>query len=222
MTLPLESLIAMDRSPFVPLKSEHSAIAMDRSPSNRMMSEDGHLHVARSNISKATVNPYWGKEIPGYEKLGLDPKKKYMLLRHPKELEKAASTFNRLPILADHVPISATRHPSDLVVGATGSDAKYVHPYLQNSLGFWVKPAIDAINDESQKDLSCAYHYDPVMTPGVYEGKHYDGIMTNIRGNHVALVHDGRAEGSIVADSAFDATAEWLALERGLLQLFHR
>lgn len=31
------------------------------------------------------------------------------------------------------------------------------------------------------------------MTPGTYEGQPYDGRMTNIRGNHVALVEKGRA-----------------------------
>jgi hypothetical protein len=30
------------------------------------------------------------------------------------------------------------------------------------------------------------------MTPGVYEGKRFDGIMRDIQGNHVALVPDGR------------------------------
>ena len=40
------------------------------------------------------------------------------------------------------------------------------------------------------------------MTPGVYEGHRYDGIMTNIRGNHVALVKDGRAGTDVVVQDA--------------------
>jgi hypothetical protein len=177
---------------------------MDRGPTARKISEDGHLHVAISNISKATVNPYWGKEIPNWQELGLDPEKKYMLLRDPKELEKGAHTFNNLPILAEHVPINAAKHPAHLVVGSTGTDAKYVHPYLKNSLVFWTKPAIDAIEGDEQKELSCAYHYDPDMTPGVYEGQKYDGVMRNIRGNHVAQVKDGRAGADVVVqDEAF-------------------
>jgi uncharacterized protein len=31
------------------------------------------------------------------------------------------------------------------------------------------------------------------MKVGTYEGRRYDGIMTAIEGNHVALVEDGRA-----------------------------
>jgi hypothetical protein len=175
----------------------------------RSRSEDGHLHVGQSNISKATVNPYWGREIPGYDELGLDPDKKYLLWRHPGELAKGAKTFNNLPIMADHVPISADKHRPDLVIGSTGTDAQFADPYLRNSLVFWTKPAIDAIESNEQKELSAAYHYVPVMTPGVTpDGQRYDGIMTQLRGNHVALVEDGRAgKDVVVGDSAFDPTA---------------
>lgn len=217
----LVDTLAMDRA-FVPLKSERSVIAMDRGPTSRVKTEDGHLHVGLSNISKATVNPYWGREIPNFEKLGLQPDKKYMLLRHPDELAKAAKTFNNLPILAEHTPITSDKHPSELVVGSTGTDAVYKHPYLRNSLVFWPQPAIDAIEDNAQREISAAYHYDPKMTSGIYEGQKYDGIMTHIRGNHIALVVDGRAGSDVVvADSTpgdlFDD--QWKALEQALLAI---
>jgi hypothetical protein len=48
-------------------------LAFDRSA--RSYDADGRLHVAVSHISKATVNPYQGAEIPGYQELGLDPTK---------------------------------------------------------------------------------------------------------------------------------------------------
>lgn len=176
-------------------------LAMDQT-SVRTFSPDGHLHVALSNISRASVNPYFGKEIPDSEKLGLDPNRKYMLLRHPDELRKAAQTFNGIPVLIDHKPISADDHPQNLVVGTTGTDARYEHPFLQNSLHIWAKPAIDAIQNNERRELSCAYHYVPLMQPGVYEGKTFDGIMSGIHGNHVALVESGRVgPAAIVADS---------------------
>ena len=177
------------------------ALAFDRSL--RTITEDGHLHVARSNISKATVNPYFGSEIPDFERLGLDPKKKYWLWRHPDELKRAATSFNGKPILADHVPVTAAKHRHDLTVGALGTDATYKHPYLQNSLHIWAQPAIDAIDSGEQKELSAAYHYDADMRPGVTpEGVPYDGIMRNIRGNHIALVADGRAGADVIVADA--------------------
>lgn len=176
-------------------------LAMDQH-SVRTFSPDGHMHVALSNISRAQVSPYWGKEVPNAEQLGLDPERKYMLLRHPDELAKAAQSFNGIPILIEHQPISAADHPQELVVGSTGTDARWEAPFLQNSLHFWAKPAIDAIRTGERKELSCAYHYDPVMNPGTFEGKPYDGIMTNIHGNHLALVEAGRVgPAAIVADA---------------------
>ena len=171
-------------------------LAFDRSA--RSYDADGRLHIAVSHISKATVNPYQGAEIPGYQDLGLDPNKVYNLLRDPAELEKAAPTFNNLPILSEHVPVSASDPRKDLTIGSTGTDATFRAPYLDNSLVFWDAEFIAAIETKDQAQLSCAYRYVPVMSPGIFEGMAYDGVMTQIVGNHVALVEAGRAGPDVV------------------------
>jgi hypothetical protein len=177
-------------------------LAFDRD-SVRDKDEDGRLHVAQANISKANVCPYMGKEIPDYEKLGLDAGRKYMLLRHPDELAKAVDSFNRLPILSQHQPVTSKSFPSELIIGATGEQADWKAPYLTNSLVFWPQTAIDGIESDEQKQLSSAYRYEADMTPGIYEGERYDGVMRNIRGNHVALVKEGRVGPDVVVgDSA--------------------
>ena len=172
------------------------SLAMDKSA--RAFDADGRLHLDKSHISKAAVNPYLGEEIPGYEKLGLDPKKIYQLLRDPEELKKAAPTFARLPILKKHVPVAADKARPDLVIGTTGSEPEFNDPYLDVDLAFWIDSAIAGIESDEIKELSSAYHYVPVMEPGTYEGKPYDGRMTEIVGNHVALVPDGRAGSDVV------------------------
>lgn len=175
--------------------------AFDKSVRSR--DADGRLHVSSSHISKATVNPYRGEEIPDYEKLGLDPKKIYYLLRDPEELRKGAKTFNHIPILNEHIPTDADSHKFDSVIGSTGTDASYNHPYLDNSLVFWPRSAIDDIEDGDAKELSSSYRYTADMTPGEFEGKKYDGVMRDIVGNHVALVREGRAGSDVcVGDSA--------------------
>lgn len=173
-----------------------SAFAFDRSV--RHVDADGRLHVAVSNISKAVVNPYCGREIPGYEALGLNADRVYQMFRDPVELERSASTFNNIPLLSRHVPVTVDDHQPDLVVGSTGTDAKFVAPFLRNSLVVWEAAAIAGIESKEQCELSCAYRYDPDMTPGVYDGTPYDGVMRNIRGNHVALVEVGRAGPDVV------------------------
>ena len=171
-------------------------LAFDRSA--RRIDADGRLHVDRSHISKATVNPYYGKEIPGYEALGLVPDKVYRLLRDPVELDRGAPTFARLPILSEHVPVTVDAPRPDLVVGAIGSEITFTPPYLDADLCIWDAAAIAGIETDKVRELSCAYRYVPVMEPGEFEGQAYDGRMTEIQGNHLALVEVGRAGSDVV------------------------
>lgn len=178
-------------------QQNHHGLAFDRATVRRI-DVDGRMHVEISNISKATVNPYRGSEIPDWEVLGLDANRIYFLLRDPQELEKAAPTFNNIPLLSKHIPVSAAEPQKEFVVGATGSNASYQAPYLKNSLVVWDAVAIALIESEEQKELSSAYRYRADMTPGVYEGVAHDGVMRDIRGNHVALVEVGRAGPDVV------------------------
>lgn len=176
------------------------SIAQDRSL--RSYDQDGRLHVESSNISKATVNPYYGSEIPNYQQLGLEPKKVYYLLRDPEELEKAAPTFNNLPLLSKHIPVSADEPQKEVIAGTTGSDTVFEDGYLKCSLAVWDAEAIAGIESGEQVELSSAYHYTADMTAGEFEGRHYDGVMRDIVGNHVALVDVGRAGRDVVVSDA--------------------
>ncbi|WP_208629995.1 DUF2213 domain-containing protein [Gluconacetobacter entanii] len=178
-------------------------LAHDRIGSVRITDEDGRLYVARTHISKAGVNTYRGSEIPGHAALGLRADALYRLLRAPDELARAAPTFNAIPVLADHAHVSADNPRRDITVGATGTDCAFDDPYLDNALAIWDADAIAMVRDGGRRELSCAYRYDADMTPGRWRGQPYDGVMRNIRGNHVALVPAGRAGPDVlVADSA--------------------
>lgn len=178
-------------------------MAFDRQ-SARSIDADGRLHVSKTNISKAVVNPYYGREIPGWQQIGLDGDKVYRLYRDPEELAKGAGTFNNLPILNKHIPVTVDAPQKDNVVGSIGSDVVFDAPYLQASLCVWDAAAIAGVESEKQCELSCGYRYDPDMTPGTTsDGEAYDGVMRNIRGNHLALVEVGRAGPDVVvADSS--------------------
>lgn len=173
-------------------------LAFDKTNSVRTVDQDGRMHVSLTNISKACVNPYLGSEIPDGENLGLDPNKTYQLLRDPQELEKAAPTFNNLQLLYTHKPVHVNDPQKEITVGSTGTDAVFEFPYLKNSLVIWDAEAIETVEDDSQREISCAYHYVCEMVSGTFEGTHYDGIMREIRGNHVALVSQGRAGADVL------------------------
>jgi hypothetical protein len=198
-------MIDLNAPEVAPKKKKHAMdryLAFDRS-TVRNYDADGRLHIATTNISKANVCPYVGNEIPDYDRLGLDPKKTYMLYRDPLELEKAVPSFNNLPVLSKHVAVSADDHQPSLVIGSTGTDAEFIPPYMRNSMVVWAQPAIDDIDEadrggEGQKEISCAYRYRADMTPGVANGVPYDGVMRDIIGNHVAIVKEGRAGPDVV------------------------
>lgn len=185
-------------------KQAQDSFAFDRA-SVRRMDVDGRLHVDTTNISKANICPYLGREIPNWQQLGLNADKVYKLYRDPEELKKAAPTFNNLPVLSEHVEVNAADHRPDLLIGTTGSEAEFTHPYLRNSLAVWTQDAISDIEDERKKELSSAYRYRADMTPGTVDGERYDGVMRDIVGNHVALVKEGRAGPDVVVG---DSTEE--------------
>lgn len=195
----------------------HLRFAFDKA-SVRKFDSDGRMKVDIANLSKAQIRPYRGDEIPEWKDLGLDRDKTYKMLCPADELEKAAPTFNGIQLLQKHIPVDADDHQMWDIVGTTGSEARFENPYLKNSLFVWTQRGIDLIESNERRELSCGYHYVPEMTPGTFEGEHYDGIMRNIEGNHVALVSEGRAGHDVqVADDLEDF--QWAAIESALLGL---
>jgi hypothetical protein len=190
-------------------------LAMDKSL--RSFDDYGHLRVKVSNISKAQIRPYAGKEIPGWDEennvhlLGLDPDKTYIMLCPPDELAKSAKAWNGKPLLLIHKPSDAEDHPIEETIGSV-YDVDFADPYLRAALSVWRQEGIDLIETEEAREISCGYGYDPEMTPGVFNGEKYDGVMHNLKPNHVAIVEEGRAGPDVmVADSI--AEMQWDIIE---------
>ena len=180
-------------------------IACDAALKNRRYDADGRLHIMRTPISKATVNPYYGREIPGATELGLEPERVYYMLRDPGELAKAAQSFARVQLMFVHTAVSADDPKQDSIAGTVGSDVEFEAPYLMADLCVWDAEAIAGIETETVQELSSSYRYRADMTPGMYEGQRHDGVMRDIQGNHVALVKAGRAGSDVkAADAAFN------------------
>lgn len=192
-----------------------SALAFDRA-TVRSFDKDGRLHIELTPISKANVCPYYGREIPNSRSLGLQPDKVYHLLRDPKELAKAASTFNNIPLLNEHIPVTAADPQKMAVVGSTGTDSEFDGTYLKNSLVVWDADSIAGIETDEKKELSSAYRYVADMTPGVHEGQPYDGVMRDIVGNHVALVIEGRAGSDVVVGDSIPLELKEMAKAKQL------
>lgn len=179
-------------------------IRVDLGPrSGRVQDENGFMHV-RCHISKACVNPYRGGEIPRAEELGLDADRIYYLLRDPTELAAAAPTFNNMPLMAGHPPngVSSSNPEHHRRVGSLGTDTAYGHPYLDNTLVIYDDESQAGVESDQIRELSSSYRYDADMVAGDYEGTKYDGVMRNIRANHVALVRACRPGPDVLVGDA--------------------
>ena len=170
--------------------------------SRRTKDENGFLRVDGNHITKEIVNPYYGREIPGWKERGLDPDRIYYGYRAGEELAKAVKTFEGLPLLMGHHVESAVDPQKAYRVGSSGTDATWNQPYIDISIFVTDADAIRAIENDKAREISCAYLYDPDFTPGTYDGQDYDFVMRNIRGNHIALVEEGRAGADVVVADA--------------------
>lgn len=166
----------------------------------RSIDENGFMRIAISPFTKEQVAPYYGREIPGWEKLGLDPEKTYMGYRPAEELQKAETieSINGIPVQFRHHPDFSDAPAHETRVGAAGTDAEWREPYLMNSLIIYDDKAKDVIKSGFMRELSLAYRYDPEIKAGEWNGKKYDFIMRNIRANHIALVEEGRAGADVL------------------------
>lgn len=189
--------------------------------SQRTMDSNGHLRVAKTVISKAQVDPYFGREIPDHEQLGLDPDRIYHLLRCPVELEKGADSFKGKQLLIKHTPVDSKDPQKELTVGAIGSDISFEDGKLYADLTAWDAAGIELIESGKMKELSAGYAYTPDMTSGEFEGKPYDGVMRNISGNHVALVERGRiGTDAVISDNLpFEMRFKNMKLKKGAAEL---
>jgi hypothetical protein len=161
------------------------------------------MHVAGCKISKANVCPYFGREIPNAKALGLEPNKVYRLYRDPEELRKGASTFTNLPLLLAHTKVTAKAPRSELVVGTVGNVAFDGTHLACDQLTVWDQDGITLIESEEARELSPGYGYRVEMTPGADpDGVAYDGVMRDIKGNHVTLVPKGRTGSDVVVNDA--------------------
>ena len=172
-------------------------LALDRA-SVRTKDADGRLHVALVPLTKANVSGYLGREIPGYQELGLNPDQIYNLYRDADALQKAVTTANNIPLLSQHEPVTAEKPEKQLIVGSTGTDAQWRDPYITNSLVVWDAKMIDLIENNQQKQISAGYRYTAVMKSGEMNGDKFDGKMVDIRFNHIAVVVEGRVGPDVI------------------------
>lgn len=158
--------------------------------------KNGFLRVSDNPFTREQVVQYRGHEIPDWQLHGLERDKLYNVYRPADELKRpeTIASLNGIPLLLEHETYDPDNPPVRRQIGSAGTDAKWVPPYLTNSLTLTSTKAINLLKSGAMKELSLGYYYDPVFKPGkAPNGDAYDVKMTNITANHIALVEEGRA-----------------------------
>ena len=162
---------------------------------------NGFVTVEKRPISKVGVFDYLGSSI-GAD----DPNKIYRVYRPAEELsnQDTIDSFKLVPLIDDHEMLGTDGTPAEDkgVQGTTGEDIYFDNDTLFGNLKVY-SDALKTLIDGGKKDLSLGYRCEYDFKEGVFNGEKYDAIQTKLRGNHVALVDNGRMGKEVsVCDSA--------------------
>lgn len=160
--------------------------------------------IKNNPITKAGIFPYLGKQISP----SLEPDKIYQVYRPEEEIKKAADTFKLVPLVDDHTMLGPDFTPAEQkgVHGVLGEDIQERNGTLFADVKIFSEQLKREIQD-GKKELSLGYFCKYDLTPGQYNGMHYDAVQRDLKGNHIALVDNGRMGHDVrVMDAmAFDA-----------------
>jgi hypothetical protein len=171
---------------------------------------NGWIEIKDNPISKVGIFPYLGLSISDE----LEPNQIYMIYRPAEELSEAecVESFRLLPWINDHETLGPSEQgltPPEKkgVEGVIGENIYFEHPYLKANLKVFSENLADLI-DSGKRELSIGYQAAYDMTPGFFEGEPYDGVQRSIRGNHVALVDQGRSGKDVAVLDHFKFTID--------------
>lgn len=193
---------------------------------SRHVTDEGYL-VAPGNLARTGVQEYRAYEL-GLDADGMDPMKVIRLHRPAEEVFDGSSmaSFDGKPITIEHPSVAVTADNwSELAKGEV-RDVGRSGDLMTGTLVIRAKDAIEAIQ-AGKAQLSNGYRFDLDMTSGTTaDGRAYDGIQRNIRGNHVALVDAARCgsacriadsqpklEGNTMPDAKRKVTVDGIPLE---------
>lgn len=187
----IRELIGAGHKPNQAAAIAYKAAGKDADESARIPDINGWFEVKGNPLSKVGVYPYLGRSIPGAP----DPDAMYGVLRPAEELSdpECIASFKLLPWINDHVMLGdeLTRPEAKGVEGVIGEDVYFEDGTLYGNIKVFSKRLKDLI-EEGKTELSCGYRCSYEQAPGTYNGERYDYVQRNIRGNHLALVDEGR------------------------------
>lgn len=201
-------------SPLHPhLEKQLSRFTMD-SKSARVIDQNDYLAIEKNPVSREGVFPYYGKMIGADE-----PDRIYYVYRPASELmdEEAIKSFQTIPIIDDHEmlgdPSKGFTAPEDKEMhGTTGETVFFENGVLYANLKIFSQ-RLRKLIEQGKKDLSLGYRAVYEKAEGYFQGQKYDFIQRRLRGNHLALVDEGRSAVSVLDEADYKFTSDNLDLK---------
>lgn len=165
----------------------------------RIVDGNGWFEIKANPISKAGVFPYSGRQL-GLD--GPDADRIFQVFRPPEELSdpECVESFKLLPWIDEHIMLGPVAQemtgravPAERkgVQGVIGEDVFFKDGTLYANIKAF-SSSLAALIEAGKRELSAGYRCMYDMTAGVWNGLHYDAVQRKIRGNHLALVSEGR------------------------------
>lgn len=176
----------------------------------RLVDGNGWFEVRDNPLSKVGVFPYSGRQ------LGLDSDEIFQVLRPEEELADPAcvESFKLLPWIDEHVmlgPVAQEMSQSAVpaekkgVQGVVGENVYFKDGVLRGNIKAF-SSTLATLIAAGKRELSAGYRCVYDMTAGTWNGKPYDAVQRKIRGNHLALVTEGRMGPDVAVMDRFTFT----------------
>lgn len=186
--------------------AEANASTMDK----REYDINGWFEVKDNPLSMVGVFPYSGRSISDE----CDKNKIYMVYRPAEELGSSdcIDSFKLIPWIDDHVMLGSeddglTPSEEKGIQGVIGQDVYFDGSILKGNIKVFSEAMANLIAN-GKKELSCGYRCNYEYSPGIFDGIKYDYIQRNIRGNHLALVDNGRMGSDVAVLDHFNFTVD--------------
>lgn len=175
---------------------------------------NGWFEVKDNPLSLVGVFPYLGRSIDPEA----NPDKLFNVYRPAEELAspECVESFKLLPWVDDHTMLGSEDEgltPAERkgVQGVIGQDVYFDADDGDGVLKGNIKVFSDAMASliaNGKKELSCGYRCRYEYAPGSFKGQAYDYVQRDIRGNHLALVDNGRMGPDVAVLDHFSFTID--------------
>jgi hypothetical protein len=197
------------------VNDDGAALVLDEG-ANIHRTADGYL-AAFPRIARTGIQVYRGYEM------GAPDKDKVRIYRPESEVFNIDSlrSYANKPVTNDHPKEAVTKDNwRKYATGHTGDEVMRDGGFVRIPLMISDANTIEDV-EEGKVELSLGYTMDLDMTPGKTEdGESYDGVMRNIRANHLALVTAARGGKELrVGDSGEGATMKKIVVDGNTIEV---